>query len=131
MGLRRILAIYTGAWLALYAPGETFYTISLLGLRGVLHPAFAMSVIGMALLCAGAVTVWRERPYGPGLLAAAWSWMAATMWRAAADRFWYVSLGRELPGGDVELWLGPVVTALAVAPMVGSLLLLLRQHSSK
>jgi hypothetical protein len=130
MTLGRSLAVYTLIWLAIYAPGETLYTVTFTGVRGVIHPAFLMNVIGMAMMLGGAISTWRDRLYAPGLLAAAWSWTAATVWRATADRFWYVSLGRELPGGTGELWLGPVITVLAVLPMIGSLILVFR-HANR
>jgi hypothetical protein len=129
--LSRVLAVYTFTWAAIYAPGETFYTLNVAGPRGLIHPAYVMNVIGMAMMCWGATAMWRLRPHAPGLLAAAWSWTAATMWRATADRFWYVSLGRELPGGTVELWLGPLVTLLALLPMAGALVLVFRQAHSE
>lgn len=78
----------------------------------------------------GALSALKRRTIAPALLSIAWSWTAATMWRATADRFWYVSIGRELYAGRTELWLAPIITALAVLPMVAALALVLKQKHS-
>ena len=124
------IAVYTLVWLAVYVPGETYVTISIAGRWGLLHPAYLMNVVGMVLMFWGVRAALTRQGIAPALLAVAWSWTAATMWRATVDRFWYVSLGRELYAGRMELWLGPIITALAVLPMVASLVLLLKQRHS-
>jgi hypothetical protein len=126
----RRIAIYTLVWLAVYVPAETYVTISIAGPWGLLHPAYVMNVLGMGLMFWGVRAALQGRPVAPAILAVAWSWNAATMWRATVDRFWYVSLGRELYAGRVELWLGPIITALAVLPMIASLVLVLKQTHS-
>ena len=89
-----------------------------------------MNVLGMGLMSWGALSALKRRTIAPALLSIAWSWTAATMWRATADRFWYVSIGRELYAGRTELWLAPIITALAVLPMVAALALVLKQKHS-
>jgi hypothetical protein len=88
-----------------------------------------MNVLGMGLMLWGAVSARAGRSFAPGLLTAGWSWTAATFWRATSDRFWWVSSGGALYAGRIELWLGPAFTALALAGLAGSLVLVLRpQH---
>jgi hypothetical protein len=99
--------------------------------RGLLHPAYIMDVVGMGLMLWGARAALKRQTVAPAILAVAWSWTAATMWRATVDRFWYASLGRELYAGRVELWLAPVITVLAVLPMIASLAVVLKQARSE
>jgi hypothetical protein len=127
----RNVAVYTLVWLAVYVPAETYVTFSIAGPAGLLHPAYIMDVVGMGLMLWGARAALKRQTVAPAILAVAWSWTAATMWRATVDRFWYVSLGRELYAGRVELWLAPVITVLAVLPMIASLAVVLKQARSE
>jgi hypothetical protein len=125
----RLLAVYTLLWLAIYIPGETSVTISIAGVRGLLYGAYIMNALGMMMLLWGAASGLKGRANAAAILAVAWSWTAATMWRATADRFWYASLGRGLYFGNSELWAAPIVTALAVIPMIASMRLAFRRPS--
>jgi hypothetical protein len=120
----------TFAWLAVYFPLETYITWSIAGVRGLLYSSYIANVAGMCLLLWGGIAMRRSRPAGPGLLAAGWAWTAATFWRATSDRFWLSSLGMPLYAGPVELWLAPILTALAVAGLAASLALLLSASRS-
>ena len=117
---------YTFVWVIIYFPLETYVTLSIAGLRGLLYAAYIMNVIGMGLMLCGAVSASRRQRVAPALLATGWSWTAATFWRATADRYWWVSLGHSLYAGPIELWLGPILTALACGGLAGSLLLVFR-----
>jgi hypothetical protein len=128
--LHKAVVAYTFVWLAVYGPLETYVTWSIAGLRGFGYSAYIMNVVGMGLMLWGAVSARRWQPAGPALLATGWSWTAATFWRATSDRYWLVSQGHSLYAGPVELWLAPVVTALAVAGLIASLVLVLRPRGS-
>lgn len=121
------LSMATLAWLAVYAPAETYVTLSIAGLPGLLYSSYIMNVIGMGLMCWGAITARRHAPEGPAVLATGWSWTAATFWRATSDRFWWASQGHGLWAGNIELWLAPLFTALAVGLLVASMVLVFRQ----
>ena len=120
------LSSLTLAFLVIYVPAETYVTISIAGMPGLLYSGYIMNVVGMALMFWGAAAVRRAEPVGPALLAIGWSWTAATFWRATADRFWWVSLGHELWAGPVEMWLAPLFTALTVAFLIASTVLVFR-----
>jgi len=117
---------FTFAWLLVYVPLETYVTLSIAGLRGLVYASYVMNVVGMGLMLWGAVSARRGQPSAPGLLTAGWSWTAATFWRATSDRFWWISRGGTLYAGTIELWLGPIFTALAVMGLAGSLILVLK-----
>ena len=128
-GTRRLanrISLATLAWLIVYVPAETYVTLSIAGLPGLLYSGYIMNVVGMALMFWGAATARRFEPAGPALLAIGWSWTAATFWRATADRFWWVSQGHGLWAGPVELWLGPLFTALTVGFLIASMVLVFR-----
>ena len=121
-----LMARVTLVALAVYFPLETYVTWSIAGLSGFLYSSYLANVLGMALMLWAATAARRGRPEGPGLLAAGWSWTAATFWRATSDRYWLSSLGMPLYAGPVELWLAPIVTSIAVAAVVASLVLLVK-----
>jgi len=81
----------------------------------------------MGLMLWGAIATRKRAPAGAAVLAIGWSWTAATFWRATSDRFWWVSLGHPLYAGPVELWLAPALTALAVAGLAASMVLVFRR----
>lgn len=124
------LATCTFLWLAGYVPLETYVTISIAGLPGLLYASYIMNVLGMGLMLWGALSAKNGKPYAPGVLTAGWAWTAATFWRATSDRFWWVSKGEKLFAGTTELWLAVLLTALAVLGMVACLVLVLRSHPS-
>ena len=122
-----LMARVTLVALAVYFPLETYVTWSIAGLLGFLYSSYLANVLGMALMLWGAIAARRGHPAGPGLLAAGWSWTAATFWRATSvSANWPSSLGMPLDAGPVELWLAPIVTSLAVAAVVASLVLLVK-----
>ncbi len=124
--LSKAIVMYTFVWLLVYVPLETYVTWSIAGLRGFGYSSYVMNVVGMGLMLWGAVSARRQQPFGPALLATGWSWTAATFWRATSDRYWWVSQGHSLYAGPMELWVAPVLTALAVAGLVASLRLVVR-----
>lgn len=121
------LTKFTFVWLIVYAPLETFVTWSIAGVGGFLYSSYILDVVGMGLMLWGAVRTRRGSPAGSAVLAVGWSWTAATFWRATSDRFWWVSLGHELYAGPMELWLAPALTAVAVAALAASMVLVFRQ----
>jgi hypothetical protein len=129
--LTAMVAAYTLTWVVVYFPLETFVTWSIAGPRGFMNPSYVENIVGMGLMLWGAVSAKRGRPFAPGLLTTGWSWTAATFWRATADRFWWVSLGYDLFAGRIELWLGPILTALAVIGLSGSLVLVFRSQPTQ
>jgi hypothetical protein len=85
----------------------------------------------MALLFLGALFGKRGRAVAPGVLTAGWSWTAATFWRATSDRFSFTAIGGDLYFGRIELWLAPVLTALACLGLLASLRLVILASRSK
>lgn len=126
--LASLVAGFTFAGLTVYFPLETYVTWSIAGVRGFLYSSYIANLVGMGLMLWGAVAAKKGQSVGPALLATGWSWTAATFWRATSDRFWLTSLGIPLYAGPVELWLAPIVTALAVVGLVASLLLVFRSQ---
>jgi hypothetical protein len=84
-----------------------------------------MNVLGMLLMLSGAISGRRGRSYAPGLLTAGWSWTTATFLRATSDRYQWAALGGRFLSGARELWLAPVLTALAALGLIASLWLVL------
>jgi hypothetical protein len=124
--LRRLVVGFTFAGLAVYFPLETYVTWSIAGIRGFLYSSYVANIVGMVLMLWGAVAARKGRPFGPGVAATGWGWTAATFWRATSDRFWLTSLGMPLYAGAIELWLAPVITGMAIAGLIASLVLLFR-----
>lgn len=114
----RMLLRFTILWLGVYFPLETF--ASLRG-AGVFTFSYLIDLVGMGLLAAGVVGTHRRRPLGHGLLVAGWAWTSANFWRGTTERFWTVADGRHLQFGSIELWLGPLVTAIAILAMAASI----------
>ena len=128
--LRQLISAATFAWLAVYIPLETYVTLDIAGPRGLLYASYVLNVVGMATMLWGAVTTWRRRPAGSAVLAVGWSWTAATFWRATSDRYWWAANGNTLYAGPAELWVAPLLTALAVACLVASLVLVFREAAA-
>ena len=112
------LAAFTVLWVIVYFPFETY--LSWRG-TGFLRFAYLIDLIGIALLVAGAAAVWRVRPYGGIVMAAGWAWTAANFWRGTMERYQAIKhFGWVFPG-PYALWLGPLLTAVAVAALGVSL----------
>lgn len=128
MSLRRMetwLARFTLCALAVFAVLETIASWQMLGgARGLIHPLYIGSLIGMVLMLVGAKHSLNARPRpAPGLLCASLAWMAATGWRATWSRIDVTSRGFELYYGVPELRATAGATALAFAALVLSLYL--------
>ncbi len=121
--LRTTLAAATLVGVLIYLPIEV-YTSWKLG--ALLRFAFLIDLVGIGLLSAGGLGVWRNRPVGPGLLVAGWAWTSANFWRATMERYATVAQGGTLYAGEIELWLGPGVTGVAMLALGASLRLALR-----
>ena len=128
--LAALVVGYTFVALAVYFPLETYVTWSIAGVRGFAYSGYVANILGMTLMLLGGIATKGAKPFGPALLAAGWSWTAATFWRATSDRFWATSLGMPLYAGRIELWLAPIITALAVTGSVASLVLVFRSQRS-
>jgi hypothetical protein len=129
--LMRVLVAYTFLWVLIYAPLETSVTISIAGIGGLIYSAYIMNVVGMALMVLGALFGWRGRAMAPGVLTAGWSWTAATFWRATSDRFSFTAIGGAPYFGRIELWLSPLLTALACLGRLASLRLVVQASRSR
>jgi hypothetical protein len=108
---------FTVVWLFVYVPLETYASVA--G-AGVLTFGYLIDVVGMALMVAGVVSA-RRTPPAYGTLAAGWAWTSANFWRGTMERYWTVEEGRSLQFGPGELVVGPILTALAVAALAGTL----------
>jgi hypothetical protein len=97
---------------------------------GLLRFAFVIDLIGMALLAAGAASGWRAARRASAWLAAGWAWTSANVWRGTMERYTAATEGRALFFGEVELWLGPVLTAIAMLATAAALFLP-RQHATR
>lgn len=126
----QLLVAYTFVWLLIYAPLETFVTVSIAGIGGLIYSAYIMNVLGMALMLLGALFGKRGRAVAPGVLTAGWSWTAATFWRATSDRFSFTAIGGSLYFGRIELWLAPILAALACVGLAASLRLVVQASRS-
>jgi hypothetical protein len=129
--LMQLLVAYTFLWLLIYAPLETYVTISIAGIGGLVYSAYIMNVLGMALMFVGAIFGKRGRAVAPGVLTAGWSWTAATFWRATSDRFRWAEISGAFYFGRIELWLGPILTAMACLGLAASLRLVVQASRSR
>jgi hypothetical protein len=129
--LMQVLVAYTFVWVLIYAPLETFVTISMAGIGGLIYSAYIMNVLGMVLMFLGALVGMRGRAVAPGVLTAGWSWTAATFWRATSDRFSFTAIGGALYSGRIELWLAPMLTALACLGLLATLRLVVQASRSR
>jgi hypothetical protein len=125
--MRKWTALATFAWLAVYAPLETYVTLDVAGVAGLVMLGYVMNVVGMGLMLKGGLATWREEARGPAWLVIGWCWTTATFWRATSDRFWWHSVGNQLYAGDRELWLAPAMSTLATGFLLASIVLLFRQ----
>ena len=53
--ITRALTIYTFGWVFIYASIETYYTIAVAGLAGLLYASYVMNVLGMLLMFWGTI----------------------------------------------------------------------------
>lgn len=123
--LHTTLAIGTFIWTLVYLPIETYVSWAV---GGLLRFHFLVDLLGILLLLAGAMSAWRAAPRSPALLSAAWAWTAANFWRGTMERFFTVGRGGTLYAGPIELWLGPVLTGVAILMLGASLWLGLRDE---
>jgi hypothetical protein len=117
-----IIVWVTWIWAVIFVPIETYLDW--------IHPfvsEYAVNVFGVGIALWGAVSLRKGRPYAAGLLAAGWGWTTAVFWRGTNLRYWFAARGEPLYFGRVELWLGPLFTAIAGAAFAGSLMLLLKR----
>jgi hypothetical protein len=101
------LAVCTTIWLILYFPVETY--TSARG-TGVLRLSYVIDLVGMGLLAAGVVALWRVRPFAGALTATGWAWTAANFWRSAMERHYALDHGRVALFGSFGVWVAAAVT---------------------
>jgi hypothetical protein len=123
--LHTTLAIGTFVWALIYFPIESYVSWAV---GGLLRFHFFIDLLGILLLCLGALSAWRAEPRSPAVLAAAWGWTAANFWRGTMERFWTVGRGGTLYAGSIELWLGPALTSMAILMLGASLWLAWRDQ---
>jgi hypothetical protein len=122
-----MLAVFTLVWVGVYLPIEV-YSSWLAG--GLLRFTFLIDLIGIVLLAAGGLSGWRAARMASGWLTAGWAWTGANFWRGTMERFAAANEGRALFFGEAELWLGPVLTAIAMAATAAALFLP-RQYATR
>lgn len=121
------MAIFTLLWALIYLPIETYGSWKV---GGLVRFAYLIDVIGIGLLLAGSFAAWRAHPVACTLLAGAWAWTSANFWRGTMERFWTVAQGGTLVAGRAELWLGPILTGVAILAFIASLGLSIRESRS-
>lgn len=111
------VAAFTLVAAAVFAPLEVIATVQMFGAAGIVHPGFVDSVVGVALLLAGALRSLRARPRcAPSLMCAAHAWCTGSLWHSLGLRYQIWREGGEFFYGSIDLW-GPallVVVATAV-----------------
>jgi len=119
------LATFTLAFLVVYAPIETWYSLPELW-----DPFYLVDFIGMVLLTLGVVRL-RRGPSPPplGMLVAGYAWTGANFWRATFGRVIEVANGGDLDYGWAELCFTACITIAACAGLVWSLVL--SSHQSR
>jgi hypothetical protein len=118
------LAAVTLLWVLVYLPLEVYASWDL---GALLRFAFLIDIVGIALLTAAAAAAFRRHYSAPTLLVAGWAWTSANFWRATMERYWAAAQGATLYAGEIELWLGPGLTGLAMLLLGLSLTLSFRQ----
>jgi hypothetical protein len=131
MRLASGLSVWTLLWLVGYVPLETYVTLQIAGLPGLLYSAYILNVVGMGLMLWGALAVRGGRRAGAAILAIGWSWTAATFWRATTDRYWWAANNGKLFAGSAELWIAPILTLITVGSLVASMALIFRQERER
>ena len=118
------LATFTLAFLVVYAPIETWYSMPAL-----FDPFYLVDVIGLILLAVGVVDV-RRHPETSRLavMIAGYAWTASNMWRALFGRVQEIAEGRELDYGLAELCFCGCVMLGAMIGLVWSIDLATRQR---
>lgn len=113
------LGTFTLAFLVVYAPIETWYSLPKLW-----DPFYVVDFIGMVLLILGVVRLRRGLPSPPlGMLVAGYAWTGANFWRAMFARVIEVAGGGELDYGWAELCFTGCITIAAIAGLAWSLVL--------
>ena len=122
------LAHFTLGALVLFAPLETWAFWSMAGgSHGLLSPYYVIDVVGMALMLLGSLHSLRARPHpAPGVMCAAYGWMAANGWRATLGHVDALAEGDPLQFGSPELWIVAGATAVGLACFALSLALTAR-----
>jgi hypothetical protein len=125
MNLRQVetgLAHFTVCVLIVYIPLETWASLPTLW-----SPFYLVDLIGMLLLSAGAFQSLQAPPArAAGLLCAGYAWTGANFWRAFWGRVAEVSKGGVLQFGAAELWVVGIGTAVVLACLALSVLLVIR-----
>lgn len=129
--LASVMSTWTLLWLVGYVPLETYVTLSIAGIGGLVYSDYILNVVGMGLMLWGGLDVRRRRPAGLAILAIGWAWTAATFWRATTDRFMWAANGGELFAGKAELWIAPILTAITVASVAATMVLIFRQERER
>jgi len=124
------LAVFTTIWVFLYFPLATYLVVKgtqSLWLSYVF--SYLADLTGMALLISGVAALWRVRPFAGPLTAAGWAWTAATLWRSTVERHLASGQGRPMAPGPVALWLGPVLTVIALSAIGVSFWVIVRRDA--
>jgi hypothetical protein len=111
------LVVFTAAFGGVYFLIETY--LSAVG-SGLVRFGYLVDLFGIVLLMSGAVAGWRGRTSARATLTAGWAWTAANFWRATMDRYASVAEGPSPYPASLGLWLGPLLTAVAIVVMAAA-----------
>jgi hypothetical protein len=124
------LAAFTLVLAVAFAPLETFVTLQMMGVHGIVHPGFVASVGGVVLSLAGALRSLRARPRrAPALMCVAHAWGAGALWHSLGGRYEFWRQGGELFYGSIDVWGAAVLVALATAMFALSAYLTLKAEA--
>jgi hypothetical protein len=123
-----VMSLVTFLWVAVYLPVETY--VSWTGL-GVFRFSYLVDLVGIGLLATGAWAAWRGRGHCGALLATGWAWTAANFWRGTMDRYATSARGLLPWAHRHELWIGPLVTVVAIAAVAASLWIAIRATAER
>jgi hypothetical protein len=123
--LKSILVWFIWVGAVLFLPIETYLSFQQ---TPIPVSGYIVNVLGVFIAIWGTVSLRRGKPYGEGVLATGLGWTTAAAWRATNLRYWLADQGQPLGFGSIELWVAPVLTAIAGVALAGSLVLLLKAH---
>ena len=89
----RALRVITLAWLAIFAPIETYLSRSAL-----LNGNYTVDLASMIMMAVGVWMAFGRRRGAAAVLAGGWAWETASFWRGATTRFDRLAAGLPVEG---------------------------------
>ena len=111
----------------LFLPLETYLTLQVTPLP---VSGYIVNVLGVFIALWGTIALRKRKPYGAGVLAAGLGWTTAAAWRATNLRYSLADRGQALDYGSTELRVILVLTVIAAAAFVASLVLLIGREKA-